>query len=90
MSEHTRKLLCLRAALGFGATFMINAALSFVPFSLLVIIYQTSQFWTSILSYKFNSEPLYMVEIFGMILCFIAVCIVTMYEKDDKNELLTG
>ena len=82
MSQETKKLLLLRAALGFGATLMINAALSFVPFSLLVIIYQTSPFWTSLLSYKINGEPLYMVEVFGMLFCFAAVCTVTMCEDD--------
>ena len=90
MSSEEKKMLLGRAALGYTATLMINACLSFVPFSLLVIIYQTSPFWTSILSYKFNGEPLYMVEMCGMAFCFVAVCFITFSEKGSQNELLTG
>ena len=90
MTGNVRKRLLLRAFLGFTVTLVTNACLTLIPFSLLVIIFQTSPFWTSLLSYKFNNEPLYAVEVLGMTLCFIGVCFITMSEKDDQNELLTG
>lgn len=90
MSEEVKKKLLFRAFLGFTVTLLTNACLSLIPFSLLVIIFQTSPFWTSLLSYKFNNEPLYAVEIVGMILCFVGVCFITMSEADDQNSLLTG
>ena len=83
MSEEVKKKLLFRAFLGFTVTLLTNACLSLIPFSLLVIIFQTSPFWTSLLSYKFNNEPLYAVEIVGMILCFVVVCFITMSEADD-------
>ena len=40
-------------------------------------------FWTSILSHFYIGEPIYRIEILGMILCFIAVIIITMSEDKD-------
>ena len=51
MSEPVRKIIITRAFLGFMVTLVINACLTMIPFSLLVILFQTSPFWTSILSY---------------------------------------
>lgn len=90
MTQRQRKILLCRAILGYVITLLINACLTMIPFSLLVILFQTSPFWTSILSYHFNGEPIYRVEIFGMILCFIGVVIITTSEDKDQNELLTG
>ena len=83
MRPKTRKLLLLRAILGYLITLLINACLSMIPFSLLVILFQTSPFWTSFLSYYVNGEPIYGIEIMGMILCFVAVIIITMAEQKD-------
>lgn len=60
-----------------------------IPFTLLVILFQTSPFWTSIMAYKYNGEPLYKVEVIGMILCFIAVVLITLDEKEEKSEILS-
>ena len=60
-----------------------------IPFTLLVILFQTSPFWTSILAYKFNNEPLYKVEVIGMILCFVAVVFITIDENDSKEKILS-
>ena len=52
-----------------------------IPFSLMVILYQTSPFWTSIMGYFLNGEPLYTVEIVGMVLCFVAIVAITLEDK---------
>ena len=83
MRPKERKILLLRAILGYLITLLINACLTMIPFSLLVILFQTSPFWTSILSYFINGEPIYRIEILGMILCFVAVIVITMGEDKD-------
>ena len=84
-----RKLLLYRATLGWLITFLINACLTMIPFTLLVILFQTSPFWTSIMGYKFNGEPLYTVEIVGMVLCFIAVVFITLDEKEEGEDIIS-
>ena len=83
MRPKEKKILLIRAVLGYLVTLLINACLTMIPFSLLVILFQTSPFWTSVLSYFINGEPIYRIEILGMVLCFIAVIIITMSEEDD-------
>lgn len=90
MDHETRKKLLLRAFLGYVITLLINMCLTMISFSLLVILFQTSPFWTSLLSYYYNGEPILMVEIAGMTACFVAVIIITMSEDSNQNELLTG
>lgn len=75
----------MRALLGWLITFLINAVLTMIPFTLLVILFQTSPFWTSIMGYSINGEPLYMVEIIGMILCFVAVVAITLDDKEKDH-----
>ena len=83
MKPEQRKIIIYRAVFGYFNVLLINACLTMIPVSLLVILFQTSPFWTSILSYYVNGEPIYRVEILGMILCFVAVIIITMGEDKD-------
>ena len=78
MTSTEVKMLTFRALLGWLITFLINACLSMIPFTLLVILFQTSPFWTSMMGYAFNGEPLYKVEIIGMLLCFGCVVAITL------------
>ena len=90
MTESKKKILLMRAFLGYVITLLINMCLTMIPFSLLVILFQTSPFWTSILSYYYNGEPLYKMELAGMLMCFLAVVIITTSENEEETELLTG
>ena len=74
-----------RALCGFSVSFLLNASLELIPFSLLVIIYQTNPFWTSLLSYFFNGEKVHAIEITSMLMCFI--CVIIIEENDQKHEL---
>ena len=51
----------------------MNASLELIPYSLLVVLYQTNPFLTSILSYCLNGEKINIVEALGMVLSFTAV-----------------
>lgn len=65
-----------RAICGLSVSLLVNASLELIPFSLLVIIFQTNPFWTSILSYFVNGENIRLVEIASMLICFICVLII--------------
>ena len=62
-----------RAFCGLSVSLLINQSLELIPFSLLVILFQTNPFWTSILSYFVNKEQIFFIEVVGMIVCFAAV-----------------
>ena len=68
-----RRVMLGRAFFGMSVGVLINASLELVPFSLLVILFQTNPFWTSILSFLINGEQIYLIEALGMVVCFFAV-----------------
>lgn len=39
------------------------------------------------MAYTFNKEPIYQVEIIGMVLCFIAVVFITISEQNQEEIL---
>ena len=82
MTIWQRKVILVRAFLGYVVTLLVNLCLTMIPFSLLVIIFQTAPFWTTILSYYINGEKIFKIEILGMVLCFVAVIFITMNEDD--------
>jgi len=51
--------------------------LSFVyaPVSVLVVIFLTNPFYTSILAYLVNGEVMQRFEVIGMVLCFTGICV---------------
>ena len=60
-----RKVMIGRAFFGFAVSLLINESLELIPFSLLVILFQTNPFWTSILSFLVNGEQIHTVEAVG-------------------------
>lgn len=69
--------------LGYVITLLINMCLTMIPFSLIVIIFQTAPFWTSILSFYVNGEKIMFNEMVGMGLCFMAIILITTSETDE-------
>ena len=65
---------------------MFNVCLSLIPLSLLVIIFQTSPFWISILGYFVNYEPIVGIEVIGMVVCFIGVVVITLSQNSHATE----
>ena len=55
----------------------------------MVILFQTTPFWTSILSFFVNKEPIFPVDLVGMILCFVAVLIIATNKRKDHAMLDT-
>jgi drug/metabolite transporter (DMT)-like permease len=89
LSEFPRELYLamflrmLSAQVGF---FLNNICLTLIPFTLLVIIFQTSPFWVTILAYYVNGEQFKVYECIGIVLCFIAVIMLTVEVADDVEE----
>ena len=40
------------------------------------------------MGYQLNNEPLYVVEIVGMVLCFCAVVAITLEDRGEDKEVL--
>ena len=78
-----RKVMIGRAFFGFAVSLLINESLELIPFSLLVILFQTNPFWTSILSFLVNGEQIHTVEAVGMVVCFAAVICIAVSAKDN-------
>jgi len=65
-----------RALFGLSVSLLINASLELISFSVLVILFQTNPFFTSILSYFVNSEQIFPIELIGMLVCFAGVIVI--------------
>ena len=53
-----------------------------------VIIFMTSGFWVSLLAHTFFKEPVHLLEIVGLVVCFISVVIITL--NSSKNNASGG
>ena len=84
--KQKRLILFARAFCGVIVGLLINASLELIPFSLLVILYQTNPFWTSILSHFINGEAIRLFEVIGMIVCFIAVIVIATHDDNDNLD----
>ena len=67
-----------RALSGFSVSLLVNQSLELIPFSLLVILFQTNPFWTAALSHCFNGELVKIYEVLGMLICFAGVIVIAM------------
>lgn len=67
-----------RAIIGQVSFCMFLLATSLLPLCLIMIIFQTSPFWTSILALWINSEPIYRFEYVAMAFCFAGVIGIAM------------
>lgn len=88
LPSEKRGIMIGRAFFGFSVSVLINEGLELIPFSLLVILFQTNPFWTSILSYMVNGEKIYAVEAIGMVICFIAVICIAINAAEDNLEVV--
>ena len=84
-----RAIVVARGMTGVVTVLLINWSLELIPFSLMVILFQTTPFWTSVLSFFVNKEPIFPVDLVGMILCFVAVLIIATNNRKDHAMLDT-
>lgn len=73
-----KTLVFFRSFTGQLCFFLFNLCLSLIPLSFTQIIFQTSSFWTSILACCVFAEPLYFVEMVGMVICFAGMVTITL------------
>ena len=58
------------------------------PISLIMICWQTSPFWISIIARIWLKEPIVYLELLGMIICFVMVGLIAFQAKEDDKEAL--
>ena len=82
--DHKYKLLfrCITGQLNFG---LINVAISMAPISLAMLCWTTSPFWVSIIGYFLNGEPVLLLEILSMLVCFACVIVIMMQPSGEES-----
>jgi drug/metabolite transporter (DMT)-like permease len=58
-----------------------------LPLGIAVLIVYMSPFWTSVLAYFFNGEPIYRKEYMSMAVCFIGVIGITFGGRHEETQL---
>jgi len=80
------KFMATRAFFGISYLVAVLTAVIFIPLSLSVVVVYLQPFWTSILAYFINGEPISAVEIIAMLVCFAAVVGLTLSATEEKGE----
>jgi len=81
--KHTLLWRMITGQVGF---FFFNYCLTLIPLTFVIIIVQTSGFWTSIMARCFFKEPLICLELVGMVICFAAVVTITLSGANSSNK----
>ena len=73
--EHKHQMIwrCITGQVNF---FLLNLAVPLAPLSLIMIFWQTSPFWVTIVAYFFLKEPIIAIELISMFICFTAVIVI--------------
>ena len=66
---------CFTSQMGF---FLFNLCLALIPMTYVIIIFQTSGFWASLLARVLFKEPMSSVETLGLFICFACVVVITL------------
>ena len=75
------KWLIVRIIFGLSGFCSFKIAIGFLPLSLLMIVYQTNPFWTSVLSYLVIREEMKRFEVGAMVLCFAGIVCIAASES---------
>ena len=67
------KWLIARILFGLSGFCVFKISIRFLPLSLIMIVFQTHPFWTSVLSYLVLREEMKRFEVGAMVLCFSGV-----------------
>ena len=71
---------CFTSQMGF---FLFNLCLALIPMTYVIIIFQTSGFWASLLARVLFKEPMSSVETLGLFICFACVVVITLAGTQD-------
>lgn len=61
---------------------LLSIASAMAPISLVMVFWQTSPFWTSIIAWAMLGEQIFVLELVAMVICFSAVVIIAMQAQD--------
>jgi len=76
---HDKKYtLLLRSIFGTAGFALYIYNLALIPMWLLLIIFQTNPFWSSVLAHFFTKDKVTVYEIIGMFICFAGVIMITV------------
>ena len=70
--------IIFRSLMGHTSFTSFNLAVPFAPLSLIMILFNTSPFFMSIIAFCLLKEPIICVEIVGMFVCFGAVIAIAL------------
>ena len=65
---------------------MLNLAAPLAPLALIMVFWQTTPFWVSIMAWYFLGEPVYRLEIIAMVVCFSAVVVIAMQVRNSDVD----
>ena len=71
-------VLAVRILTGQANFLLLSLAAPLAPLALIMVFWQTSPFWITIVAYCWLSEPVIPLELVSMILCFTAVVVIAM------------
>ena len=89
LSRKDLPMLVTRSISGQLFFVLFCICLLMIPLSLQTILIMTTPFWTSFMAYFLSGELIVWYEVVGMLLCFAAVCAITMSKSPDIDELET-
>ena len=78
LPKDKRGYMVLRCLSGQGNFVLLNMAAPLAPISLIMVMWQTSPFWISIVAFCMLSEPIIPLEVVAMMICFGAVITIAM------------
>ena len=76
--------LFIRIFTGQTAFFLIYFVYTLAPMTLITVIAKLEFFFVFILGYFINKEPIVIEEVFGMIICFSAVIVITVSQPNSE------
>ena len=74
---------CIAGQLNFG---LIYLAISMAQISLAMLCWTTSPFWISVIGYFINGEPVLLLEILSMVICFACVAVIMTQSEDVQGK----
>ena len=70
--------LIVRTLAGQANFVLLNIAAPLAPLALIMVFWQTTPFWVSIVAFFLLREPVIPLEILGMVICFTGVIVIAL------------
>ena len=76
--------LVWRCLTGHIKFFLLNWGVSMAPVSIIMVTFQTNPFWISLTARLWLKEPIILLELLGMCICFAMVGVIASQAKNDE------